>query len=65
MKTLVGRDVQITARGAAGAPQLACPSARRTVLAVAGQDYCIVAASTRMSSGYDILTRKSSKMLQL
>lgn len=36
-----------------------------TVLAVAGQEYCIVAASTRMSSGYDILTRDSSKLLQL
>jgi len=35
------------------------------VLAVAGEDYCIVAASTRMSSGFDILTRNSSKLLQL
>jgi 20S proteasome subunit beta 6 len=39
--------------------------ARRTVLAVAGNDFCIVAASTRMSSGFDILTRNSNKMLQL
>ncbi|KAL6746964.1 nucleophile aminohydrolase [Haematococcus lacustris] len=36
-----------------------------TVLAVAGEDYCIVAASTRMSSGFDILTRDSSKLLQM
>ncbi|KAG1658382.1 hypothetical protein FOA52_010060 [Chlamydomonas sp. UWO 241] len=36
-----------------------------TILAVAGEDYCIVAASTRMSTGYSILTRDSSKMLQL
>lgn len=36
-----------------------------TVLAVAGEDYCIVASSTRMSTGYSILTRESSKMLQL
>ena len=37
----------------------------RTVLAVAGHDYCIVASSTRLSTGYSILTRESSKMLQL
>lgn len=36
-----------------------------TVLAVAGYGYCIVAASTRLSSGYDILTRDSSKLMQL
>jgi 20S proteasome subunit beta 6 len=34
-------------------------------VAVAGADYCIVAASTRMSTGYSILTRKASKILQL
>jgi 20S proteasome subunit beta 6 len=31
-----------------------------TVLAVAGEDYCIVAGSTRMSTGYSILTRDRS-----
>eukprot|EP00878_Enallax_costatus_P011701 GHUV01012216.1.p1 GENE.GHUV01012216.1~~GHUV01012216.1.p1 ORF type:complete len:233 (+),score=54.66 GHUV01012216.1:343-1041(+) len=36
-----------------------------TCLAVAGADYCIVAASTRMSTGYSILTRRQSKILQL
>jgi hypothetical protein len=40
-------------------------SACRTCLAVAGADYCIVGASTRMSTGYSILTRRSSKILQL
>lgn len=35
------------------------------MLAVAGEDYCIVAASTRLSSGYSILTRDSSKLLKL
>lgn len=36
-----------------------------TALAVAGADYCIVAASTRMSTGYSIMTRRSSKILAL
>lgn len=36
-----------------------------TVVAVAGDDYCVVAASTRMSTGYSILTRNKSKILQL
>lgn len=36
-----------------------------TVVAVAGDDYCIVAASTRMSTGYSILTRNKSKILRL
>jgi 20S proteasome subunit beta 6 len=35
------------------------------VVAVGGNDYCIVAASTRMSTGYSILTRNKSKVLQL
>lgn len=36
-----------------------------TAVAVAGSDYCIIAASTRLSSGYSILTRESSKVIQL
>ena len=38
---------------------------RRTCVAVAGQDYCVVAASTRMSTGFSILKRDSSLFLQL
>lgn len=41
------------------------PPPHSTVLAVAGEDYCIVAASTRMSAGFDIMTRNSSKILKL
>lgn len=37
----------------------------RTCVAVGGQDFCIVAASTRMSSGYSILTRDASKIMKL
>ncbi len=37
----------------------------RTAVAVAGSDYCVIAASTRLSSGYSILTRDSSKVIQL
>mmetsp|Transcript_21061 Transcript_21061/g.63384 ORF Transcript_21061/g.63384 Transcript_21061/m.63384 type:complete len:241 (-) Transcript_21061:490-1212(-) len=33
-----------------------------TAVAVAGDGYCIVAASTRLSTGYSILTRESSKL---
>ncbi|KXZ44113.1 hypothetical protein GPECTOR_73g634 [Gonium pectorale] len=36
-----------------------------TVVAVAGEDYCIVAGSTRMSTGFSILTRDASMLLQL
>lgn len=36
-----------------------------TALAVAGADYCIVAASTRLSTGYSILTRNHSKIMKL
>lgn len=36
-----------------------------TVLAIAGNDYCIVAGSTRLSTGYSILTRNQSKLNQL
>eukprot|EP01120_Amphizonella_sp_Union-15-10_P016113 TRINITY_DN8399_c0_g1_i1.p1 TRINITY_DN8399_c0_g1~~TRINITY_DN8399_c0_g1_i1.p1 ORF type:complete len:259 (+),score=55.96 TRINITY_DN8399_c0_g1_i1:42-779(+) len=36
-----------------------------TVVALAGADYAIVAGDTRMSTGYSIQTRKSSKSIQL
>lgn len=36
-----------------------------TVVAVAGSDYCIVAGSTRLSTGYSILSREHSSLHQL
>jgi len=36
-----------------------------TCVAVAGADYCVVAADTRLSVGYSILSRDHSKVAQL
>ena len=37
----------------------------RTVVGVAGEDYVIIAASTRMSTSFSILTRHASKFVQM
>lgn len=37
----------------------------RTVVAIAGADYCVIASDTRMSTGYSILTRDYSKICKL
>ena len=37
----------------------------RTVVGVAGENYVIIAASTRMSTSFSILTRHSSKFVQM
>eukprot|EP01086_Lenisia_limosa_P009447 TRINITY_DN3286_c0_g1_i1.p1 TRINITY_DN3286_c0_g1~~TRINITY_DN3286_c0_g1_i1.p1 ORF type:complete len:223 (-),score=30.64 TRINITY_DN3286_c0_g1_i1:184-852(-) len=36
-----------------------------TCIAIAGKDYCIIGADTRMSTGYSILSRKASKLYEL
>lgn len=36
-----------------------------TVLAVAGSDYCIVAGSTRLSTGFSVLSRNHTMLNQL
>jgi 20S proteasome subunit beta 6 len=37
----------------------------RTCVAIAGEDYCVIAADTRMSTGFSILTRNHSKIHQM
>lgn len=37
----------------------------RTAVAVAGADYCILAADTRLSLGYAIQTRNSTKIMKM
>jgi 20S proteasome subunit beta 6 len=36
-----------------------------TCVAIAGEDYCVIAADTRMSTGFSILTRNHSKIHQI
>ncbi|KAL4562531.1 hypothetical protein LXL04_034738 [Taraxacum kok-saghyz] len=36
-----------------------------TCVAIAGADYCVIAADTRLSTGYSILTREYSKICKL
>ena len=46
------------------APDTTC-AVRRTVLAVAGKDFAIVAGDTRCSTGFSIMSRNVSKIYQM
>ncbi|RWR86655.1 proteasome subunit beta type-1 [Cinnamomum micranthum f. kanehirae] len=46
-------------------PNVAFQFSCRTCVAIAGSDYCVIAADTRMSTGYSILTREYSKICKL
>lgn len=46
-------------------PNIAFQFSCRTCVAIAGSDYCVIAADTRMSTGYSILTREYSKICKL
>lgn len=37
----------------------------RTVVAVAGKDFAVIAGDTRLSTGYSILTRHKSKLYEM
>lgn len=49
-----------------GSSLLLCGSGScRTVLAVAGKDFCVVASDTRLGLGYSIPSRKVSRILKM
>lgn len=42
-----------------------CPLLCSTTVVIAGDDYAIAAGCTRMSSGYEILSRDQKKLFEL
>jgi len=38
---------------------------KRTIMAIAGEDYCIIASDSRQSDGYSINTRDAKKLHSL